>query len=103
MPLVALVVIALIVGGLGGIAWATDRHHAGYGALLPAGAAVVAAMVLWMATMAFGVGNSPATAWIPWITAIVAGGACAWLVPVLVGRRRHRRHLARQTEILQMR
>ncbi|WP_287931299.1 hypothetical protein [Arthrobacter sp.] len=98
--MVALVIIALVAGGFGAIAWGVDRHRATFGALLPAGAAVVAAEVVWMVTMAVGLGNSPATAWIPWIISMAVGGAVAWAVAGFVGRTRHARQVERTNRIL---
>ncbi|MCQ9165361.1 MULTISPECIES: hypothetical protein [unclassified Arthrobacter] len=100
--MVALVIIALTAGGFGAIAWGVDKYRATFGALLPAGAAVVAAEVIWMVTMAVGLGNSAATAWIPWILSMAVGGAVAWAVAGFVGRTRHARQLERANQILAM-
>lgn len=101
--MVAVVIIALAAGALGAVAWAVNRHRTTFGAALPAGAAVAAALLAWIITMALGLNDSAETQWIPWIVSIVAGGAAAWSVSVLVGGRRHRAYVQRSTEILQMR
>ncbi|NVM95306.1 hypothetical protein [Arthrobacter wenxiniae] len=101
--MVALVIIALVAGGFGAIAWGVDRYRATFGALLPAGAAVVAAEILWMVTMAAGLGGSSATAWIPWILPMAVGGAVAWSVAGFVGRSRHHHLVERTNQILAIR
>lgn len=100
--MVALVIVALTAGAFGAIAWAVDKHRATFGAVLPAGAAVVAALLVWIITMAVGLGNSSGTAWIPWIVSMVVGGAVAWATAGFVGRTRHARQVERTTAILQM-
>ncbi|MGO4385694.1 hypothetical protein [Specibacter sp. RAF43] len=100
--MVALVIVALTAGAFGAIAWGVDKHRATFGALLPAGAAVVTALITWMITMAFGLDAGPATAWIPWILSMVVGGAAAWATAGLVGRARHAHIVARTNEILAM-
>ncbi|MGA7206179.1 MAG: hypothetical protein WBX27_16275 [Specibacter sp.] len=101
--MVAVVIVALIAGALGAIAWAVDKYRTTFGALLPAGAAVTAALVVWMITMAAGLGSAPATAWIPWILSIVVGGAAAWATAGFVGRTRHTRQVEKTNAILHMR
>lgn len=100
--MVALVIIALSAGALGAIAWAVDKHRGTFGAALPAGAAVSAALLVWIITMAVGLDNDPATAWIPWIVSILVGGIAAWATAGFVGRSRHQHHVERTTRILQM-
>lgn len=100
--MVALVIVALTAGGFGAIAWGVDKYRATFGALLPAGAAVAASLVVWMVTMAVGLNNSPATAWIPWILSMAVGGAVAWAVAGFVGRTRHARQIERTNQILAM-
>lgn len=100
--MVALVIIALTAGAFGAIAWAVDKHRSTFGAILPAGAAVFAALLVWIITMAAGLGNSSATAWIPWIVSMVVGGAVAWATAGFVGRTRHAHHVERTNQILQM-
>lgn len=100
--MVSMVVIALTAAALGGIAWAVDKNRSTFGALLPGGAAVVTALVLWTILMALGLDNDPATAWMPWIFSIVAGGVAAWAVAGLVGRTRHAHLVQRTNQILQM-
>ncbi len=100
--MVALVIIALTAGVFGAIAWAVDKHRYTFGAMLPAGAGVVAALLVWIITMAVGLGNNSATAWIPWIASMVAGGAVAWATAGFVGRTRHARQVERTNQILQM-
>jgi len=100
--MVSMVIVALVAAALGGIAWAVDKYRTTFGALLPGGAAVVTALVTWMITMALGLDNDPATAWIPWILSMVLGGAAAWAVAGFVGRTRHAHFVQRSTEILQM-
>ncbi|MHA7305844.1 hypothetical protein ACX80E_11460 [Arthrobacter sp. TMN-49] len=100
--MVAVVIIALTTGALGAIAWAVDRHRNTFGAALPAGAAIASSLLVWIITMALGLGNDGATAWIPWILSIVVGGAAAWATAGLVGRSRHAARRAKTTAILQM-
>ncbi|MHA7268849.1 hypothetical protein [Arthrobacter sp. HLT1-20] len=100
--MVALIIIALTTGALGAIAWAVDQYRATFGAALPAGAAIASSLLVWIITMALGLGNDSATAWIPWILSIVVGGAAAWATAGLVGRARHAAQVARTTAILQM-
>ncbi|MFC8304402.1 hypothetical protein ACFUCV_12045 [Specibacter sp. NPDC057265] len=101
--MVAVVVIALTAAALGAVAWAITQHRNTLGALLPAGAAVAVAMVVWITTMALGLGQHAATQWIPWIAGIAAAGAAAWTTAALVGRHRHQEYLRRSGQILQMR
>ncbi|MBP2413598.1 hypothetical protein JOF48_002397 [Arthrobacter stackebrandtii] len=100
--MVALVIIALTAGALGAIAWAVDKYRYTFGAVLPAGAAVVAALLVWIITMAAGLDGSSATAWIPWILSMAVGGAAAWATAGFVGRTRHNRQIDRTTQILQI-
>lgn len=100
--MVALIVIALCSGALGAIAWAVDKHRTTFGAVLPAGMAVAASLLVWIITMAVGLGNDSATAWIPWILSIVVGGAAAWATAGFVGRTRHAHQVQQATAILQM-
>ncbi len=100
--MVALVIVALTAGAFGAIAWAVDKYRATFGTLLPAGAAVVASLVAWIATMAAGLDHSPATAWIAWILPMAVGGVVAWAVAGIVGRTRHARQVERSNQILAM-
>lgn len=100
--MVALVIIALTAGAFGTLAWAVDKYRYTFGAVLPAGGAVVAALLVWIITMAAGLDGSPATAWIPWILSMVVGGAAAWATAGLVGRTRHNRQIERTNQILQI-
>ncbi|MDJ0317536.1 MULTISPECIES: hypothetical protein [Arthrobacter] len=100
--MVALVIIALTSGALGAIAWAVDKYRHTFGAVLPAGAAVSASLLMWVITMAAGLGNDTATAWIPWILSMVVGGGVAWAVAGFVGRTRHNRQVEKTNTILSM-
>ncbi|MDO5751724.1 MULTISPECIES: hypothetical protein [unclassified Arthrobacter] len=100
--MVALVIIALCSGALGAIAWAVDKYRSTFGAVLPAGAAVVASLLVWIITMAVGLGNDSSTAWIPWIFSIVVGGAAAWATAGFVGRARHTQLVQQANAILHM-
>lgn len=100
--MVALVIIALTAGAFGTIAWAVDKYRNTFGAILPAGAAVSASLLVWILTMAVGLDSDPATAWIPWILPMVVGGAAAWATAGFVGRRRHRQQVEQANAILQM-
>jgi len=100
--MVAVVIIALTAGAFGAIAWAVDKYRSTFGAMLPAGAAITGALVVWMITMAMGLDNSSATAWIPWILSMAVGGVVAWATAGFVGRTRHARFVQRTTEILAM-
>lgn len=101
--MVAVVIIALASGAFGALAWALNKHRGTFGAMLPAGAAVAAALLVWIITMALGLNDSAGTQWIPWIASIVAGGAAASVTSVLVGRRRQSQYVQRTNQILQMR
>ncbi len=100
--MVALVIIALASAALGALAWAVNKNRHALGAVLPAGAAVTASLLVWIITMALGLDERSATAWIPWVVSIVAGGAAAWATALVVGRSRAAHHLKRTTEILAM-
>ena len=100
--MVALVIIALASAAFGALAWAVSRNRNSFGALLPAGAAVAASLLVWIITMALGLDERSATAWIPWIVSMAAGGATAWATAVVVGRRREAHHIKRTTEILSL-
>ncbi|MGN5731688.1 MULTISPECIES: hypothetical protein [Arthrobacter] len=100
--MVALVIIALTAAAFGAIAWAVDKHRAMFGAALPAGAAVAASLLVWILTMAVGLNNDSATAWMPWILSMLVGGAAAWATAGFVGRARHQHQVERNTAILQM-
>jgi len=101
--MVAVVIITLIAGAAGAIVWATDKRHLSYGALLPAGAAVVTALITWMITVAAGLDSNSSTAWIPWILSILVGTVFAVLAAQLFGRNRHHADLIKATDILRMR
>lgn len=101
--MVAVVIIALTAGAFGAIAWAVDKHRVLFGALLPAGTAVFAALLVWIITMAVGLGDSAATAWVPWILSMAVGGVTAWATAGFVGRNRYKHQLTRTNQILQMR
>lgn len=98
--MVAVVIIALTAGAFGAIAWAVDKYRTTFGALLPAGAAVAAALLVWIITMTIGLDNSSATAWIPWILSMAVGGVAAWATAGFVGRTRHAHQVKRSNEIL---
>lgn len=98
--MVAVVIIALTAGAFGAIAWAVDKYRTTFGALLPAGAAVAAALLVWIITMTIGLDNSSATAWIPWILSMAVGGVAAWAAAGFVGRTRHAHQVKRSNEIL---
>lgn len=100
--MVALTIIALVAGAFGAIAWAVDKHRHTFGAVLPAGAAVAAALLVWIITMAVGLDSSSSTAWIPWIASMMVGGAVAWATAGFVGRTRHAHQIERTNQILQM-
>ena len=100
--MVALVIIALTAGAFGAIAWAVDKYRHTFGALLPAGVAVSAALLVWIITMAVGLDNDAGTAWIPWILSMAVGGIAAWATAGFVGRTRHARQLERRNQILAM-
>ena len=100
--MVALAIIALTAGAFGAIAWAVDKYRYTFGALLPAGVAVVAALLVWVLTMAVGLDHDTGTAWIPWILSMVVGGIAAWATAGFVGRTRHARQVERRNQILAM-
>ncbi|GAA1049635.1 hypothetical protein [Arthrobacter russicus] len=98
--MVDLVVIALISTGLGIIAWAVDRNHDKYGAILPPAAAVVAAMLTWIITISATLGYLPGWTWVPWIASLLIGAAAAVAVTWLLGRSRKQQDTAQLTAIL---
>ncbi len=100
--MLALIIISLSSCALGAIAWAVNKNRSTFGAALPAGMAVAASLVVWIITMAAGLGADGATAWIPWILSIVVGGAAAWVTSGYVGRTRHAHHVQQTNAILQM-
>ena len=100
--MVALVIISLSSCALGGIAWAVSKNRNTFGSVLPAGMAVAASLLVWILTMAVGLGNDSATLWMPWVLSIVVGGAAAWTTSAFVGRTRHAHHVQETNAILQM-
>ncbi|WP_427018723.1 hypothetical protein ACQCSX_09415 [Pseudarthrobacter sp. P1] len=101
--MVDLIVIALISGALGAIAWAADKRHTGYGAFLPAAAAVVAALLTWIITVAVGLGYMSGWTWVPWIASLLVGGAAAFALATGLGRSREALDVAERTAILRIR
>ncbi|WP_026555574.1 hypothetical protein [Arthrobacter sp. 35W] len=101
--MVDLIVIALIAGALGAIAWATDKRHLSYGALLPAAVGVVAALITWIITVAVGLGYTPGLAWVPWIASLLVGGAAAFTLSAVLGRSRTALDIAERNAILRIR
>ncbi len=99
--MVDLVIIALMSGTVGAIVWGIDkrRHHA-YGELLPAGIAVLAALLTWIITVAAGLSYQPGLTWIPWIASMVAAIVFSVAASLLLGRSRTARDTARLTAIL---
>lgn len=98
--MIDLVVIALISAGLGIIAWAVDRNHNKYGALLPPAIAVIGAMLTWIITVSATLGYLPGWTWVPWIASIVVGAAASVVVALVLGRSRKNQDTAQLTTIL---
>lgn len=98
--IVEIVVIGLISIGIGMIVWAADREHTRYGAALPAGSAVVAAMLTWIITVAAGLSYLPGWTWVPWIASLIVALTASATVSVMLSRTRSRYDAARITAIL---
>lgn len=101
--MVDLIVIALISGAIGAIAWASDKRHASYGAFLPAAFAIVGALLTWIITVAIGLGYTSGWTWVPWIGSLVVGGAAAFGLTAMLGRSRTALDVAERTAILRIR
>lgn len=100
--MVDIVVIALIAAAFGAIVWGVDKHHDRYGLLLPSGVSVLAALLTWIVTVAFGLGYAPGLSWIPWIGSLVVGAAASIGVVLVLGRRRRRHDVAKLTAALKL-
>ncbi|HEV7167331.1 MAG TPA: hypothetical protein VGN49_05110 [Micrococcaceae bacterium] len=98
--MVDLVVIALLAIGIGAVVWGSDKRHDKYGALLPAGIAVVTALLTWIITVAAGLSYRPGWTWVPWIAALVAAGVVSTVASLALGRNRAANEKARLTAIL---
>ncbi|MDQ0258461.1 hypothetical protein [Sinomonas atrocyanea] len=96
----SLVIVILVVAAAGFIAWAVDRHHEAYGIMLPVGAAVAAACLVWIILILAGTGYIAGLTWMPWVLPMAVGIAAAVCVPLILGRRRTRRDIVTLTEIL---
>ncbi|WP_125609697.1 hypothetical protein [Specibacter cremeus] len=101
--MLTMVIVTLVAGAFGAIAWGTDSRRLAYGAALPAGVAVVAALIVWMITTAVGLDKPASTAWIVWIVPMAVGVVAAWLTAQVVGRTRHAHDTEKVNEILRMR
>ncbi len=102
--MVDLVIIALLSGTVGAIVWGVDKqHHHTYGELLPAGIAVLAALLTWIITVAAGLSYQPGLTWIPWIASMAAAIVLSLAASRLLGRSRTARDTARLTAILRTR
>lgn len=98
--MVDLVVIALLAIGIGAVVWSSDKRRANYGALLPAGIAVVAALLTWIIAVAAGLSYQPGWTWVPWIAALVAAAVASTVASLALGRSRAAYDKAHLTAIL---
>ena len=98
--MLSLIVVALVTVAAGFVVWANDKRHAKYGIAVPAGAALTAGMLSWIAFVAAGFGYQPGLTWIPWVLPIVLGAVAAAAAALFLGRSRTRRDTARLTAIL---
>ncbi|BCT76857.1 hypothetical protein SCMU_26990 [Sinomonas cyclohexanicum] len=99
----SLVIVILVVAAAGFIAWALDHHHDAYGIMLPVGAAVALACLVWVVAVFAGTGYIAGLTWMPWVLPMAAGIAAAVAVPTVVGRRRGKHDVAALTEVLRHR
>ncbi|MCW1249031.1 hypothetical protein ODZ83_02280 [Acaricomes phytoseiuli] len=98
--IVEIVVIALISIGIGMVVWAADREHIRYGATLPAGIAVVTAMLTWVVAQAMGLDYRPGWTWVPWIAPLVLALAASMTFSLLLSRKRSEADAAQLTTVL---
>ena len=98
--MVDLVVIALLAIGIGAVVWGSDKRRERYGALLPAGVAVVAALLAWIITVAAGLSYQPGWTWVPWVAALVAAAVASIVASQALGRSRAAFDTAHLTAIL---
>lgn len=98
--MVDLVVITLLAAGIGAVVWAADKRHHKYGALLPAGVAVVASLLTWIITVSAGLSYQPGWTWVPWIASLVVGAIASAAVALTLGRSRAAYDTAHLTAVL---
>ncbi|MCZ2403224.1 hypothetical protein IV498_08520 [Paenarthrobacter sp. Z7-10] len=98
--MVDLVVIALLALLIGAIVWGMDKKHGEYGILVPAAVAVVTAMLIWIITVAAGLGYQPGLTWIPWIVSLAGAAAVSVLASLALSSSRAARDTTRRTAIL---
>lgn len=96
----SIVVIALISIAIGLIVWAADKRHTRYGAVLPIGVAVSAAMVVWIVTAATNLTQTSGWQWVPWIASLVIATAVSVIVSTTVGRTREHQDTQALSQIL---
>jgi quaternary ammonium compound-resistance protein SugE len=97
---VDLVVLALLAIGIGAVVWAADKRHDKYGALLPSGIAVVAALLTWIIAVSAGLSYQPGWTWVPWIASLVAAALVSVVASLTLGRGRAAYDTAHLTAIL---
>jgi Zn-dependent protease with chaperone function len=85
---VELVLLVLGAGAVGAVAWGADKNRQAYGALVPAAAGIVAAVLLWLILMALGLGSEPGIYFLSWLLPLAASIPAAGLTAWFVGRRR---------------
>lgn len=98
--MVDLVVIALLALLIGAIVWGLDKKHGEYGILVPSATAAVTAMLVWVITIAAGLGYQPGLMWIPWLASLTAAAAVSVFAALALGSSRAARDTARKTAIL---
>lgn len=93
--MVELVLLILGAAAAGAVVWATDKKRRAYGALVPAAAGIVAAVLLWLVLMAFGLGSEPGVYFLSWLLPLAVSLPAAWLTAWFLGRRRSAADLSR--------
>jgi hypothetical protein len=96
----SLVIVVLVVAAAGFVMWATDHHHDRYGIMLPVGAGVAVACLVWIVTVLVGAGYIAGMTWMPWVLPMALGAATAVVLPLVLGRRRGKHDVAALTDIL---
>ncbi|WP_369044922.1 hypothetical protein [Sinomonas sp. P10A9] len=96
----SLVIVVLVVAAAGFIVWSLDHHHDVYGIVLPVGAAVALACLVWAVLIFAGTGYMAGLTWMPWALPMAVGIVAAVAVPIVVGRPRTKHDVALLTELL---
>ncbi|WP_285726053.1 hypothetical protein [Psychromicrobium xiongbiense] len=98
--MVQVIVLALLAIGIGLIVWAADRRHTRYGSAVPAGVAVVAAVLTWIILSATGLAADTNWTWLTWLAPLAAAVVLPVLVSAVLGRSREQHDVAQLTEVL---